>query len=68
MQAQHVAQAPERRACRVCAQRRQVLANGRFPEHRIVRERCPGSGQFVQRWDALAARRMVSQVSRRWGA
>ncbi|MEA3199373.1 MAG: hypothetical protein QOE90_801 [Thermoplasmata archaeon] len=68
MQGQHVAEAPEWRACRVCAQRRQVDADGHFPEHRIMRERCPGSGQFVKRWDDQAARRAVSLVSRRWGA
>ena len=62
---------PEWRACRVCGKRAQVEASGRFPAHRIVREWCPGSGQFVERWDALAKRRVVARlVARRsvWDA
>jgi hypothetical protein len=59
---------PEWRACRVCGQRRAVEARGRFPEHRIVKTRCPGSGQFVQRWDAAEKRRAVADLSARWSA
>lgn len=58
----------EWRECRVCGKRAAVLASGRFPEHRIVRERCPGGGQFVVRWDQQQERRAVEAVARRWSA
>lgn len=59
---------PEWLDCRVCGMRGHVTADGRFPEHRIVRERCPGSGQFVERWLALRARRLVTVVNARWSS
>ncbi len=57
---------PEWRACRVCGKRAPVEASGRFPVHRIVREWCPGGGQFVARWDAQAERSVVAQLAARW--
>jgi len=59
---------PEFLDCRVCGKRGRVTATGRFPDHRIVRERCPGSGQFVERWLAQRERRAVAAVARRWSA
>lgn len=58
----------EWRDCRVCGKRAPVESSGRFPEHRIYRTRCPGSGQFVVRWDEQRERRAVEQVARRWSA
>ena len=53
--------------CRVCGTRRRVDAQGRFPVHRIVRHECPGSLQFVKRWEDQRNRRLVAQLRRRWG-
>jgi hypothetical protein len=64
----HEAQAREYRACRVCAQKRAVEADGRFPEHRIRTTRCPGSAQFTQRWDAAEKRRAVAALNAGWSA
>lgn len=58
----------EYRECRVCGKRAAVEASGRFPEHRIYKARCPGGGQFVERWDALARRRAVEALNARWSA
>jgi len=63
-----VSEEREWRDCRVCGKRAAVLSSGRFPEHRIYREKCPGSGQFVVRWDAQRERRAVAAVARRWSA
>lgn len=59
---------PEFLDCRVCGKRGRVTSAGRFPDHRIVRERCPGSGQFVVRWLAQRERRAVALVARRWSS
>lgn len=59
---------PEWLDCRVCGQRRRVTPAGRFPEHRIVRERCPGSGQFVARWLKQRERRAVAAVRAGWSS
>lgn len=63
-----MSEAREWRECRVCGKRAPVEASGRFPEHRIVRQRCPGSGQFVVRWDQQRERPAVEAVARRWSA
>lgn len=63
-----MSEAREWRECRVCGKRAAVEASGRFPEHRIYRERCTGSGQFVVRWDKQRERRAVEALARRWGA
>lgn len=63
-----MSEARDWRACRVCGKRGAIEASRRFPEHRIYRERCPGSGQFVVRWDRQRERRLVGQVARRWSA
>ena len=59
---------PEWTECRVCGKRGRVAHDGRFAEHRIVRARCPGGGQFVQRWLAQRERRAVASVAARWSA
>lgn len=58
----------EWRECRVCGKRAAVLASGRFPEHRIYKARCSGSGQFVVRWDAQRERRAVGELAARWSS
>lgn len=59
-------QPPEWRACRTCGQRRQVLPDGRFPEHRIWRHACPGSLQLVSEWDRARLALLAQEVQRRW--
>ena len=58
----------EWRECRVCGKRAAVESSGRFPEHRIYQRRCPGSGQFVIRWDQQRLRRETEAVAKRWSS